>query len=269
MENKKDQNIKFTRKEMEENLPDYIFERLSPENVRKFEQTLPEHPDLIDEIKQVKAIFDKLEKIDYDKIVFDKIKDLPTRVNSRLSKRTYPQSLYTPKGKYLIPSLAAAVIFALALPNFLTKDVKNLNLKTTNVIENQQIQPSNQNNIANNNSYEVKILKQTISEKNKIINNKKIDLAKSKDTNNDLISHTIILPTQTLMSLSDEEIPYVEEFINTQYNNFMGYVPVQSFQNSIIRTQAYEPPINSYIETLDNKDLELIIKEVQNVNYQS
>ena len=62
------------------------------------------------------------------------------------------------------------------------------------------------------------------------------------------------------MSLSDEEIPYVEEFINTQYNNFMGYVPVQSFQNSIIRTQAYEPPINSYIETLDKKDLELIIK---------
>ncbi|MGB9702083.1 MAG: hypothetical protein ACPL1A_05055 [Candidatus Kapaibacteriota bacterium] len=261
--------IKFTRKEMEENLPDYIFERLSPENVRKFEQTLPEHPDLIDEIKQVRAIFDKLEKIDYDKIVFDKLKDLPTRVNSRLSKRTYPQSLYTHKGKYLIPALAAAVIFALALPNFLTKDIKNLNFKRTNVIEKQQIKPSNQNNITNNNSDEANILKQTFPEKNKIINNKINDLAKSKNTNNDLISHTIILPTHSLMSLSDEEIPYVEEFINTQYNNLMGYVPVQSFHNSIISTQAYEPPINTYIETLNNKDLELIIKEVQNVNYQS
>lgn len=266
-----DEKINFTRKEMEENLPDYIFNRLSPDNIIKFEQSLPDYPDLIEEIKQVRVVFEKLEKIDFDKVAFDKLSDLPTRVNARLNKNINQQKIYSRKGKYLVPALAAAVLLALALPNFLTKNSKIFDVPKNNIQKTENLHsaaPSiNPKPMISKDNSSILNTENKIKIKNNKINNP--DLAKSTNNTDNVLSQTIILPTQSLMSLQSEDIPYVEEYITTQFNKFLGNIPVQSFKNSVINNKTYEQPINLYLETLDENDLELIIKEVQNVNFQS
>ena len=40
-------NTQFSRKEMEERLPDYVFDRLGDEERIQFEKSLPNYPDII------------------------------------------------------------------------------------------------------------------------------------------------------------------------------------------------------------------------------
>lgn len=83
-------NEKFTYTEMQEHLPDYIFGRLSPEECRRFEATLPDYPDLQEEVLEVRKVFRKLESMKLDNYVERKTKNIPVKVSTRLQQRKRP-----------------------------------------------------------------------------------------------------------------------------------------------------------------------------------
>lgn len=83
-------NEKFTYAEMQEHLPDYIFGRLSPEECRRFEATLPDYPDLQEEVLEVRKVFRKLESMKLDNYVERKTKNIPVKVSTRLQQRRRP-----------------------------------------------------------------------------------------------------------------------------------------------------------------------------------
>ncbi len=91
------QNIdfQFSESEMQERLPDYIFGNLEHTQKVIFEKSLPAFPEIQKEIDEVKSVFAKLDKIDYDKVLFDKTKDLPTRVARKMQPQLATKSKYS------------------------------------------------------------------------------------------------------------------------------------------------------------------------------
>jgi hypothetical protein len=70
----------LTYKEMQEWLPDYVFGRLHDEDRITFEQFLPQYPDLVDEIKQVNAVFHRIEAMELDKKIDYRTRNLSIKV---------------------------------------------------------------------------------------------------------------------------------------------------------------------------------------------
>lgn len=113
---------KYNRKELEERLPAYIFGELNDVEKQIFDNSVAEFPDLKDEITQVRRTFDLLERIDYDKVLFDKTKDLPTRVVREINKTNYQSSkLFIPL-RFIIPALVTAAILFVAIKTGLVKE---------------------------------------------------------------------------------------------------------------------------------------------------
>lgn len=81
---------KFTYLEMQEHLPDYVFGRLSPEECQRFEATLPDYPDLQEEVLKVRKVFQKLDSMNLDNYVEHKTKNIPVKVSARFQQRRQP-----------------------------------------------------------------------------------------------------------------------------------------------------------------------------------
>jgi hypothetical protein len=94
MENamKETQNNYLSYREMQELLPDYAFGRISEEDKIKFETTLPLYPDLEQEIKDVRAVFSRVEKMDFNAKVSSHTRNLSVKVNDRLAKKSKRKS---------------------------------------------------------------------------------------------------------------------------------------------------------------------------------
>ena len=93
-------------------LPDYVFDKLSIEEVREFEKKIINYPDLEEEVQDAKALFAHIEKFDYKKMMYDKTQYLPDRVVANLEKRNALHQPWKPKWKQVIGLgiIAAAII---------------------------------------------------------------------------------------------------------------------------------------------------------------
>lgn len=89
---KETHNNYLSYREMQELLPDYAFGRISDEDKIKFETTLPLYPDLEQEIKDVRAVFSRVEKMDFNAKVSSHTRNLSVKVNDRLAKKTKRKS---------------------------------------------------------------------------------------------------------------------------------------------------------------------------------
>jgi hypothetical protein len=135
--NNKDLNKTLTYREMQELLPDYVFCRINPDDRTAFEKNLPAYPDLIDEIKQVREVFSKVEAMDIDKIIEAKTRNLSVRVKDRRSKHR-KVTTYSWTMKYAVPTVA---ILFLGFYIFINKD--NLDVDSS---KNQVISKLNNSN---------------------------------------------------------------------------------------------------------------------------
>jgi len=113
---KKDNN--FNYKQMQELLPDYVFNRISEEDKFKFEQELPKYSDLQDEIKEVKSVFSKLDKMDLDKTLAYYTRNTSAKVNNRLAAKKQKVPFFNNSLKYLIPTAALFFIGYFVFFNF-------------------------------------------------------------------------------------------------------------------------------------------------------
>ncbi len=111
----------FSRKEMEELLPDYLFGRLSAEESKRFERSLPQYPDLESEIEEVRKIFRLAEKIDFNRLVEKKTKNIEERVLSKLNNRRQPLSIFALKPIQVAVAALGIILLVVSL-KFLNKD---------------------------------------------------------------------------------------------------------------------------------------------------
>jgi hypothetical protein len=102
---------KFDDKKMQELLPDYIFNRLNNQDKLDFEFNLPLFPEIENEINEVTQVFNRFDKIDFDKIVSEKTRNMSIKVNKRLSKRyKRTQSKFSVISRFALPLAFAGVL---------------------------------------------------------------------------------------------------------------------------------------------------------------
>ncbi len=111
--------------ELEQLLPDYVFGRLNSDEKIEFEKYVIDYPELLKEIEDVKSVFNKVEKMDFDKILDTKTRNLSVKVNNRLQyQKTKSNNVFL--YKYAIPVAFVIAIMIIFVQSFNTKQ-KNIN----------------------------------------------------------------------------------------------------------------------------------------------
>jgi hypothetical protein len=104
----------LTLKDMQELLPDYVFGRLSVSDKNYFELSLPDYPEIREEINEVKAVFSRFERMDIDKIFESRTRNMSVKVNNRLENaknRPVSNRLF----KYIAPAFGMVFLLAVML----------------------------------------------------------------------------------------------------------------------------------------------------------
>ena len=91
--------------------PDYVFNKLTEQEQKDFEQAITNYPDLEAEVKDAKALFAHIEKFDYKKMMYDKSQYLPDRVVENLERRNILYRPWKPSWKRVIALGFFAAIF--------------------------------------------------------------------------------------------------------------------------------------------------------------
>lgn len=94
--------IKYTYKEMQELLPDYAFNRISEEERHVFERTLTDYLDIQKEVEDVRAVFHKVERMNFNDKYKQKTRNLSVKVQTRMNKESLI-SPYFKIARYLVP----------------------------------------------------------------------------------------------------------------------------------------------------------------------
>lgn len=115
------QNKKFSYKQMQENLPDFVFGRLSNEDSKIFERTLPDYPDLVEEVEQVRQVFQRVEDTDFNADIERKARNVSVKVRQKMDmkKSRLNQGVMT---RLVIPALSFAFIAVVAFMTILDSD---------------------------------------------------------------------------------------------------------------------------------------------------
>lgn len=105
----------MTRNEMDELLADYAFGRLDSEKSEQFKANLDKFPDIADEVEEVRKVFVRIEKMNFDEIIDSKTRNLTVKVNNRIIKQQRRQSSFGFLLKFAVP---AAVIITISIAYF-------------------------------------------------------------------------------------------------------------------------------------------------------
>ncbi len=103
---------KYTYDEMQGALPDYLFNRLPAKEREVFENTLPNFPDIEEELKSAQAVFKKAEEMDIDGIIARRARNLSVKVNNRLSEKKN-SSRFANASRLLLPTVGVIAILVL------------------------------------------------------------------------------------------------------------------------------------------------------------
>ncbi|GAB1373006.1 hypothetical protein MASR1M45_30700 [Candidatus Kapaibacterium sp.] len=109
----------ISKKQLEGQLPDYVFDRLSDTEKAVFESEINNHPDLLNEINEVRRVFSQVDKMDFEKIINDKTRNTIVKVNKRLSNQS------SKSGMSLLLRYAIPVAVSIAVLIFITNSTKN------------------------------------------------------------------------------------------------------------------------------------------------
>lgn len=101
----------YSYKEMQELLPDYVFKRVSLEEKALFERTLPNYPELQDEVKEVRSVFGKIEDMPLEEEISRRTRNLSVRVKNKMRKA--PKWNYPFIIRYVIPPAGLVIVVSL------------------------------------------------------------------------------------------------------------------------------------------------------------
>jgi hypothetical protein len=235
------QNIdfQFSESEMQERLPDYIFGNLEHTQKVIFEKSLPAFPEIQKEIDEVKSVFAKLDKIDYDKVLFDKTKDLPTRVARKMQPQVATKSKYSAWKplRLIVPVMVFAVVYFIGVQN---------NFWVDRFISNKIHKPN------------------TLSETMQKINS--LDLSNIPDSTIEQLADKSTIYQAIIIEAEDTQdlVASVDEL----YNDYFFDESFKLTASELINIDINALNINNFNNLQEEEFLE-IIEEIQNVNFKS
>lgn len=147
--------IKLNEKQMQEFLPDYIFGRLNESDNFNFEFNLPYFPEIAKEIKEVQAVFGKLNSMDIEKPIRERSKNLSVKVNEKLNKRK--SNVYS---GFLSPRFAMPII-ALLIGGLMIVYYGNQNKLAENINSDIQILTDKDIETINNEDEELTLIEES------------------------------------------------------------------------------------------------------------
>lgn len=101
-------------KELQEMIPDYVFEQLTITEAKTFENAIKNYPDLIQEVSEAKAVFGKIKKIDITNEIEHKSRNIIVKVNQKLRDNPKRRKLRT-FSRLVMPTAALAIIAAMVV----------------------------------------------------------------------------------------------------------------------------------------------------------
>ncbi|MGQ9820038.1 MAG: hypothetical protein ACUVQ1_08995 [Candidatus Kapaibacteriales bacterium] len=238
----------FTYEQMLERLPDYLFQRLSIEEIEIFERSLPNYPEIAKEIEDVHRIFAKLDKMNIDAYVSKKTKNIPTKLREKIANKQKSLGfLQIPTFRIVVGAIGILII---ALSLFWTKNLNLIPLKglskSGSVIQTQQFSKNTSDEIQYIDEAEGKKLLDDALEENQI--------------------HTIFSA-----SLLDPvlDLDKVEEF-NTIADEIIGNYILEGLPLDGRRLYFPEPltfqQTLEQLENLNEIEFQQLIKELKNVS---
>ncbi len=120
----------MTRKQVEEALPDYLFGALNDSEKIDFEQSIVQYPDLVQELNEAKALFDRIEKTDFDNAVSSKTRNMSVKVNRKLSANHKQLKRFQLMTRFVLP--AAAVVLIMFYTLFVANDSSDSTIEMNN-----------------------------------------------------------------------------------------------------------------------------------------
>ncbi|GBD07536.1 hypothetical protein HRbin21_01366 [bacterium HR21] len=102
----------YDRRRLEQMVPDYAFGRLSPEEAREVERQLHRYPELLREVEELRAVFERLESMEYLRELEHRSSILSVLVLNRWKAREVERqhrAWWKPVVLFLLPTLALAL----------------------------------------------------------------------------------------------------------------------------------------------------------------
>jgi hypothetical protein len=205
-----EKNNILTEKQMQELLPDYIFNRLSESEKEIFELNLPNFLDIQKEIEEVNAVFTKFDKIDFDNLIDRKTRNMSYHVNNRMQKLPQRSSFRPNFIRFAIPMTLMLLVSILLIRG------KDLNFM-------QQFFPS-QNEYANESMFDEELIQELIITENIDV----LEIANDDELAviyNDMLSREI---TENIKSENLNKIQQIELYENEL--NILNYLDEEDIQ---------------------------------------
>jgi hypothetical protein len=100
---------KYNHYQMQERLPDFVFDRLPADEKIIFNNSLPDFHDIEIEIENIRAVFSRVEKMNFDNLIEQKTRNLSVKVNRRLKQPI--RARYTVFAlRYIVPGLSLLLL---------------------------------------------------------------------------------------------------------------------------------------------------------------
>jgi len=125
------------RQWLEEQLPDYCFNRLSEEDALRFSEEVKQFPDLLEEVQNAKKLFSGLEELDMRSGYDSKLKNLSYKV---VENYAYTQNTYFKRPSFA--ALASAFVIGIILFGYYSFPLKETNVVATQVKNTNNIETS-------------------------------------------------------------------------------------------------------------------------------
>ncbi len=241
----KENNKILTFYDVQVQLPDYAFNRLSEEEKIIFEKSIAFYPELQKELEEVKKVFSRVEQTDFDGKLARKTRNLSVDVINKFQQKKKAFGFQN-LAKYLAPTLGILIITVLVWKgDFLFKS----NEKT-----NQKISQTETKDIVKLNQSELSVLLDTlVSEAEYIIASG--DLTSS--VGNDISKNGLF------------EINHLEETMSELYSEEVLGKILLLLGADLIKSEADFHKILDEFDNLELNDLQLIIEELENVKIPS
>ncbi|MBS3999814.1 MAG: hypothetical protein KGZ71_04970 [Desulfobulbaceae bacterium] len=217
----------MTKKQLEESLPDYLFGAMEEHEKYAFEQAIVQYPDLVQELNEAKALFDRIDKTDFDNAVSTQTRNMSVKVNRKLSANHKHLKRFNLLTRFVIPAAAVVVIMFYTL--FVANDSNDIT-----------IEMKNQSLTSNYDLDEIAvILSESESEDvDEITMNTSFNQINFPDVYSDIIEEMYY----------EEMYNYIDQITNYVGSNF-----------------SYNINLYSNLETYEEEDFQDILKELENV----
>jgi len=136
----------LSHKQAEEMLPDYAFGRLQTEDAVLFEESIIAYPDLEQELIEIKSVFSKVEKMDFNSILEHRTRNISVRVQEKLNAPKSHSDKMSTVFRIVIPTVGLA---AMALFFFINENSPfNTHSNNSEYTNNQPIQVVSSSDVA-------------------------------------------------------------------------------------------------------------------------